>query len=572
MASFLVIDKASALEVTYDYDSDKLNLLDDNKEIVDNIVNIANDNNTNNYTFVIFFGRDSNGYHLSVGIGGYTCDNLYFGPYKNPYGYYLQSTVVQPGLNISLIKNFNQYYKFYFTDDLENFYNSISNVFLNGTTTNNGLLSQYASSNPFYSDYLSNSIFAIPVYSNVPIEYYQFNTSYNDTIKINEVVYSYGDTIPTYYDYAYTPKTPSVNVSIDKLENTTINNIEYISKERINMKFENYDITKHQIYIAHDVPHAFYEITPNFFSQKYSLDVDRNTTIYLKILDRESQENLYSTSINIRNISVPIPSLKLTLEETEYLNNDTSLPPLHYLFKAHFDYFNLDRYIYKYYYPDYDTIINITENDHFINVGVNGNLTFYVYDKKTNELVYTYTQNISGLFGTYFPQISIKHHEFEYLNCGDEKRVYSESVDIYFSILDSDKYIYEYSMNNVDFVEYNIKDYKVGYYFRYTVYSNSTLYVRVRDKNNKEVLSTNTYIINSITYDTNDVTCILGNNYNDNIKAMQKYLVELKETSQAFNDLFHSFYDNLPTFVQLGLVFAYIVLLIFITLIIGGWK
>ncbi|MCI8777922.1 MAG: hypothetical protein HFI87_02095 [Bacilli bacterium] len=273
--SFLLIDKVSALEVTYDYDSDKLNLLDDNKEIVDNIVNIANDNNTNNYTFVIFFGRDSNGYHLSVGIAGYTCDNLYFGPYKNPYGYYLQSTVVQPGLNISLIKNFNQYYKFYFTDDLENFYNSISNVFLNGTTTNNGLLSQYASSNPFYSDYLSNSIFAIPVYSNVPIEYYQFNTSYNDTIKINEVVYSYGDTIPTYYDYAYSSPT------IYKFDDTIHD--DNIAQTYFNLNLQ--DLAKNDYNL--NLKYAYGNYTSDILAPFLKITYNDNTNSYISIVTDE---------------------------------------------------------------------------------------------------------------------------------------------------------------------------------------------------------------------------------------------------------------------------------------------
>ena len=421
--------------------------------------------------------------------------------------------------------------------------------------------------NNIYSD-----LYPIFIYdANFDIKKGASETNTNFDFKIGDKYYQENDVLPTYKD-TLKPKTPNIDVSFENLETTMINGIEYVSKKRINMKFNNYDITKHQVYIAHDVPKAFYEITPNFFNQKYYLDTDRNTTIYLKILDRETQENLYSTSINIRNILIPIPSLKLTLEEIEYLNNDTSLPPLHYLYKAKFDYFNLDNYIYKYYYPDYDTVINITENDHLINVGVNGNLIFSVYDKKTNELVYTYTQNISGLFGTYFPQISIKHHEFEYLNCGEEKRVYSESLNIYFSILDSDKYIYEYSMNDIDYVKYDIKNYVSGYYFRYIVYSNSTLYVRVKNKSNNEILSTNSYVINTITYDSNDVMCILGDNYNDNLKALQKYLAELKLTSNDFNDLFHSFYDNLPSFIQLGLVFAYIVLLIFITLILGGWK
>ena len=582
------ISNVKAETFIYDYNSSNLDLLKNNLNIVDEIKKISDEFNTNNYTYYVSYYKSYGSFYLSVGVSTYSCSSsfytfsysfsndrdLYNGvvSYLNGNDNFCED-FVQTGSKL-LIDYVSLNLSNLTDENLQTFLTSVKSFFVNGPNKYGSMQNQtyqYKSK----LDVFSNNNFSVPVYSNSKLKYVK---RYDDTktneklIQIDDITYNYDDIIPTYYDYfgLDNPKTPYIDSSIEDIDSVTIDDIKYVQKKKLKLKFNNYNLVKYKIFIAHDVPKGFYEITPNIVTNTYSINFEKDSILYLKILDRETDEVIYTQTFDISNISYPIPSLKLTLTDTEYLGDNQTIAPLHYTYLAEFNYFNTEKYTYKYYYPDYDSIINMLENNKYINVGVNGNMIFYVYDNDTGELVYTHTLDITGLYGSYFPQISMKLYETEYLNCGDEKRVYSVAIDVFFSILDKSKYIYEYSFDGVNYDKYNITS--DGHYFRHTVYSNSILYVRILDKNNDEVLASQTFDISNITYDKDDITCILGNNFNSNIEALQKYLVGLKETSNAFNQIFDAFYKSLPVVVSQGLAYIYIIVLIIVGLKIGGWK
>lgn len=86
----------------------------------------------------------------------------------------------------------------------------------------------------------------------------------NVDIKINDTYYQADDVIPSYKEFKNPkPKTPYVESTFEDVEYVTVNDIKYVQKKKLKLKFNNYNLVKYKIFIAHDVPKGFYEITPN---------------------------------------------------------------------------------------------------------------------------------------------------------------------------------------------------------------------------------------------------------------------------------------------------------------------
>lgn len=585
LSTFFVTDKVSAAKLKYNYNSSDFEILNEYKYVIDDIISYANENNSNNYTYFIYLVKSSGNYYLCFGLGNYTSSVLKFQPYYytgSPRYYY-------NGANQILVLNNDDYsvigtsysnnVSFNLSDfnseDYDTFINTVQSYILNGATSRSYLSNQVATT-PVNVDYFSNSNYLLPVYSSSKLQYYQAYTQYTDTITIGDITYNYGDYIPTYYEYFQLdkPKTPTIDFNLVNNEIIHINSSDtyYVVGKRLDIIFSDFDVEKYTYMYAINDTNNFQTITSTK-NKKFSFNITENCVIYAKIIDNLTGELVYTSALTVEGITKPIPKASLNLLEEIHYDNDLSKPILYKTYELSFDYFNTEKFDYHYY-DNYLNISNyLTENNYKIYAWDNYAIPVQIYDHYTGEIVSEYTFYSTGITGSDVPIAFFDITDVP-LYCGEEDFISAKEVYIDFSFVNTGDFIYQYRVVTDDDSTTTdwISELRYNGDFFIRLDYNATIFVRVLDKHTNEFLYGNSLTITGIDSNYDDVKCYFGDSYNDNIRAVQKFLKELTNTRNQFHKIFYAFFDNLPEFIQLGLVTGYIISLIILAFKLGGWK
>lgn len=293
VSSLFFISNVKAETFNYDYNNSNLILLRDNISIVEDVRDIANIYNTNDYIYYISYYKESNSYYLSVGVGTYKCSSLFYTfLYTFDNNRYLYSGDVsylngsgnfcddfeQIGSNLYL--DYVSLNLSNLTDEsLQTFLTSVKSLFVDGPSLY-GSLREQTFQNKSSLDVFSNNNFSVPVYSNYALKYVK---AYNDTstnekiIKIGDNLYYYNDIIPTLYDFFNLDK-PKKYEFDDIVHDENIYNT-YFYLDIDDLRENNFNV---------DIYYAFGNYSSNILSPYLEIKYKNDTTSYISLDNNNS--------------------------------------------------------------------------------------------------------------------------------------------------------------------------------------------------------------------------------------------------------------------------------------------
>lgn len=171
-----------------------------------------------------------------------------------------------------------------------------------------------------------------------------------------------------------------------------------------NSEVESYDITIHfsdwnnsTYYYQYAIDNTSYWM--NIGQQDYTFNIDYNTTIYARIMNREDDSYLTSATISIIDIVEHVPKINITNTNTVLNNNIIAMT-----LNINFDIWNLNKFIYQY-------SINSAKNEDFIEIKKNNfqlkieqdcDIFVRILNRRTGEYITSQTFSARGI------------HKFEY--------------------------------------------------------------------------------------------------------------------------------------------------------------
>ena len=488
----------------FDYENTNVkSLINDNLLIINELDEFINTNNTNNFYYSIYI---RNGRYLTVGLGNFTADFVWFAPTVNSYGVYLQSTMYGNYLssfgrpdNYSWININNHYAVNHYEIDLLNFstanFNTLKSNILSFFNTpydaGTGLISQIVGG----LNYFSGSNYALFYKSSLPLKYVKNDSSSYDTdIYIIDTTYSYGSYIPTYYDYI-SSQTPSISLS--NLTSYT-DNLNNIYKYSIDVDISNYDVNNYQYM------YCLGEVCENLNSNNLTIDLTKNGTYIFKILDSDDLL-VDSDSITISNITIdtPIITYQLSIPDSckAYINNnyrdvckkvsfEQSIYGEGYTYQ-----YSVNNNDFETFYGEYSILLLQNDTIIFRTLDSSNNV-LWTSSLTVNDL-YTIDSSL-GVFATFNP-IYVKNgnNSFNYVE------IYVFNLD--FSLIENAKISY----NGVNFDHLTLEN-KHVYYLGITnnLYRNTNIYLQILDSNNNVIYNTSyQFSINA----SNDILSFLEN-------------------------------------------------------------
>lgn len=515
ISSLFFINNVKALNdtITIDYDSQRLSLLQEKKDIIQHVVDIAEQYNTHNFSYIISTNITSSNVYLSVGVVQGICSEIKFNPYimsgsSTPYQY-----VSSYQINESYCSNpyyDNKYYSNYTYIDLNNydnsslnsFYNNIQSFFTSKINGNYGLYkSAYANLNSKTINLFDYNNVSIGVYSNTIMKYYKNKSyAYDMDLIIDNQRYVYNDIVPTYMDLRGNV-TPEISFTT---QNYTINNQIY----KIDLTIDYGYIDNNNYYYLYSLDNGNSWVT-NILNNttSYTLPITKNCNVIARVVDINTMEPIDTKTYVFDNIETNF-DVSFTSEELKDEYNNI------YQTNIDINYSSLNRTIYDYEYRTDNFILDNNEfwvtldNDktnQLVNLRDNINIYTRIKDKDNGNILYSETF-VEDRIRT-IPKISFKEFkniEYSQETCNDFVlplycgKNYVKSVDltIDFAIVDNDKYLYMYKDNlyGNGWVTNVLDNRSIDVNFT----NNTDIIVQVVDKNTNEVITSNTYNINSI--------------------------------------------------------------------------
>lgn len=598
MCSFLLIDRVSAANLVIDYDHDKMQYLDKYKYIVDELVNIADTYNTHGYSYVInyvyvpsssydtsvypytheYANNTYSGYAIQVGVAGATNDYFSYRPYYSTSVNYVYQNFSLGGSNYqALWNNGGVYFGFteYFTiflghakineQVLNQFYDAFKFYLTDGKKVGHGLKDQFAISKPNLN-LLDNEIFMVLAYANLPIKFEQEYSKYNDTLTINDTTYYYGDTIPTYYDYAYTPKTPQITTSI---ENTLLDdNNEVLQKKiSINWGIKNQSMYK---YMFRTSPTDNWKY---FFSEDLTDEilVNKNGSYIFQVTDLDDNY-ITSTSVTVTEIKEQLPTIKFDDYTGQgcYYNNQQICAIL----TLYSDDADFSKYTLQYRFLNGEWITHNYENSAKgqIQIYENTSILARLIRNSDNELIDSASYTITKINNEIL--VDKPTFKFEKPFCtnldgtGIEHEIgngnYKQTLKMTIYGLDMTKYrvfISEQNANNFTEItqfEYEDRVPLVKYYY-FEYYTDTHFFVKITDLNGNYVTGTS-YTLH---FDCNDVNIQLGdiNDMNDVFKSVRDFFKKFKDIMLKIKEVIEYFYNSLNSEIKAFILTAFILII-----------
>ena len=302
VSSLFFIDNVKAFDMTYDYDNaDLVDYVTKHKDIIDNMISTAEENNDLGFTYLISLKKYNNKYTLQFSIDTETADFLSYTPvYSSSYGYWYDTYL---SFDNATYKNLGVEFSWgggrrfeidldnYTDDELQTFYNNIIK-YLNKWNDRYGSSLYDGSQVGYYakSDYFTNDNYSVLLYCN--IDKIVFNRHENaestDNLIIGGEKYSYGTQIPTYYQYHKDDK------SHNKFDGT-IEDINYaFAYAKLNLeqlKANDYNI---------NFNYAYGNLTNTILKDAYlEIDYVDGTSGYISVTDGPPLLNVYMGEFEI---------------------------------------------------------------------------------------------------------------------------------------------------------------------------------------------------------------------------------------------------------------------------------
>lgn len=399
----------------------------------------------------------------------------------------------------------------------------------------------------------------------------------NLDIKVGDTYYQPGDVIPNYKNFKNPFPKATIKVSDFSFIYIPIPSKIYVYDKKIDIQYTDFNVDLYSYYYSvfyDDQEEVVYQEINSTKNKTFSFHVKKNCKIYQKIINKSTNEVVHTSSYDVTGISLPIPKAKFNLLEDVHYDNDEKKPILYKLYELHFDYFNTDLFEYTYRDNYIDSTITVKENDTKVYIWDNYNVPVTVYDKKTGDIVAEYNFSVKGITGSSTP---IAFYEIVDVprSCGNTEIIPVKELYISFSFVSTEDFSYQYAIvkNETDDVTvwYDESNLRYNNDFYLKLEENCYVLTRIIDKSTDKVVHTSLYVVSGIEkYD--DYKCYFGTSYDENIAGLQRFLKELIDVRNDFQELFYSFFNNLPEFVRLGIVAIYVIMLVILALQLGGWK
>lgn len=494
---FKLNTKALTVNLNLDYDFTNLsNIVSNNKTVIDDIISYIDENNYRDFEYTLTIRYNSPNFYLDVGITSLTADYIFYMPYINQYGLYddgwslgfTDGSSTHPSNFHQIVNglNFTNYTSLnlssYDSTNIVNLKNNIYSFLHTSSNASNGLKPQVAITSSYSLDYFSNSKYVSIYKSSLPVKFHNYYARpYRDIdLVINDDVYYYNDTIPTYFDYI-SNLTPILTVSnLTPIKDNHNNIIKYY----VDVSFSSYDTINYKYEYCLD------NVCQDFLDNNVRLELYQNGSYVFQILDN-NDELIDSYSLTISNINIETPFIDYTLSVpyscVAYIDNvsrntckslkmewGTSNPNYIYQYSVN----NLD---FENIYGSYSLLL--VQNDIVVmRVIDNDNDVLWSKTITVNDL-YTIDSSL-GIFTT-----------FNQTNFGK-----NESVSNYLEV-----YIYNLDLSYIDnvYISYDGFNFiKLDVYNRSTffyglskaLYSSQQIYINIKDNNDQIIYSTSYYV------------------------------------------------------------------------------
>ncbi len=446
-----------------------------------------------------------------------------------------------------------------------------------------------------------------------------------------DIIPTYSEYDPTIKKMYYSVD-PKVNYKLN--ENTTIiDDVTYTTSNDVTITVDNFNSTKHLYqyqFVKKDGEISDNWITHDLTSNNsFTLNFKENGTIVSRILDKTNNKQILSNTYTFDNITLSkdtididttnLSYIKIKFDVTDDIPNNYQHTILQNLSKplkeayieqtfadscvgnscqdiwhsrdmlsynellnAYFSSTSLNSN--NYILTNYEIYFDVSDISSVVTLSVESKSNFTIeYGYLEDYIDNSITLNLNGYSGlVLYPKVSNYNGNYPF---------YLDNADInIFEYKNNSLVSYYKNITSKSFSIKNLHNYEKTRYFiihNNKITEDSYITFDTRYFNHQLILNTEdeTTIVNpNYGFDTTipsiddadfqkDFIDILGDNdFHSIIDYMRSLLDDLEETSQAFNTIFHSFYDNLPNIVQVGLVCGYILLLIIVALKIGGWN
>lgn len=291
---------------------------------------------------------------------------------------------------------------------------------------------------------------------------------------------------------------PPINIDYSTTNNTkVVNDKEYILSKDLTINYNVDDYTKY-IYLykkESDDNWSTYNFTSS--NTSFTLNVTENTSYIARIVDKSTNEDVYTSSITVTGINYDEyinDNLNITFTSKNNIVNDKVASV-----NLTIDYGVIDNDKYIYLYKKLDdsnwTSVYLTKDSSIdLLINKNNSIVARILDKSTYEVVKQSTMTITNI--DY--DLSIDFNA-EYLK-DDFGNIYQTNVDIIFNSSNRDLFYYEYRTDNfiLDNNEFwsRLDDDKSNIVVQNR--DNIYLYARIIDKSNDETVYTTTYKITTV--------------------------------------------------------------------------